>query len=125
MTRHELLRKLIVTGHLNVKERAELTPGFIRSSEIIDIITDELHSRLFFPTEAKPSQQGAAVYEGVFLEKSGEGDYILHCQRGYAINPSVIAEQSTRKYYDIAKAIRAFIAAEYHSNIDGITIVEG
>jgi len=125
MTRNELLRKIILTEHLNVLERAELTPAYIRISEVIDIIAEELHSHRVFPILACPSQQGEAIYEGPYIVKGDSGEFVLHFQRHSAISPAILAEHCLKQYDSITEVIRAYIAAEWGDYIDGISLVEG
>jgi hypothetical protein len=120
--REQLIEKLVTTGHLNVPERAALSPRTVRYSEVASVVERVLEVTGYFPTNARPWQEGSLVYEPPILQKLSAGAYRMTLPRSHAIAPTVLAEKRELDFQNVETAIRAFIALEWPRGIDGIGI---
>ena len=121
-TRQELIKRLLNTLHLNVIDRQEFKSRSITLNEVKEAIRLGLNSKNFFPENASLWTDGNAVFEGHFIEKVGDNEFILHCQRGYAVDPYHLAESIKFNYTDFSKLTYDFIKREFNFNIDGLSI---
>lgn len=117
MDRHSLLRKLVTTGHLNVAERREL--GTITRSEIVEDVKQSLAQNGIFPPIAGNNDD--SVYEGAHLLNSN-GVYSGIIQRHHPLNPSAVAESTTKRFHNVVDAVEWYIDYEWGDAIGGIPI---
>lgn len=122
MTRHDLLRKLVTTGHLNVSERAQLGNAVVRRVELFAAIREVLTESRYFPPHARPWRPGETCYEGRIIERTGDGTGRLHCQRPLATDPRQLAETTCTDFETVANAIDAYLEHEIGAAIDGISV---
>lgn len=123
-TRQELIKRLLNTLHLNVIERQEFKSRPITLNEVQEAIRLDLTRRNFFPENASLWTEGTAVFEGHFIEKVRDNEFILHCQRSYAVDPNHLAESIKFNYTDFMKLTYDFIKKQFNFNIDGLPIDE-
>jgi hypothetical protein len=120
--REQLIEKLVTTMHLNVPERAALSTGRVRYSEVAAVVARVLEDTGFFPPNARPWQEGNVVHEGAILQKLQGGGFRLTLQRSHPIAPTVLATKKESDFQDARAAIKAFIWSEWPKGIDGIAI---
>lgn len=113
--RTALLRKLVVQGHISVAERCAIEP--VQRREVAELLESLLLSDGVFPLQAIEG----IVYEGASIARNSYGAQITW-KRGYAWDPSTVAERRTQTFSDIDTAIEAFIDSEWPSGIDGIRL---
>jgi hypothetical protein len=120
-----LLKKLVLSRHLNVEERKQFGRDKILAFEIVKVIADELEKSGSYPPGVHPWKEGDSVYEGFLIEKLESGKFRLHCQRHYATAPWAMAETRQWDYSSIQSVAKAFVSKEYGAHIDGIAIKHG
>jgi hypothetical protein len=121
--REQLIEKLVTTEHLNVPERAALSPRTVRYFEVAAVVQRVLDATGYFPPSARAWQVGILVYEPAVLQKLSAGAYRLTLQRPQAIAPTGLAEKRELEFQNAAAAIEAFIAVRWpRGDIDGIII---
>lgn len=120
--RDQLIAKLVTTEHLNVPEHARLSPHTVQYSEVAAVVARVLEATGYFPPNARPWQQGNLVFEPAILQKLSSGAYRLTLQRSQALAPTVLAEKRQSDFHNAETAIKAFIAANWPHDIDGIAI---
>ena len=121
-TRVAAIRKLVMTGHLNVEERGVFEARPLEEGELHTMISIMLSQEGCIPPGSRPWKEGEAVQEGYFIERLDNGKYRLHWQRHHATNPFQLAENFHRDHSKPWNAVRAFIRKEYGKTIDGIPI---
>jgi hypothetical protein len=120
-----LLKKLVLSRHLNAEERKQFGREKIHASEIVKIIQEALEKSDSFPPGVHPWKEGEIVYEGFIIEKLASGKFRLHCQRHYAIVPWAMAESKQWDYSSVQTVAKAFVSKEYGTHVDGIAIEHG
>ena len=120
--REQLIEKLVTTMHLNVPERAALSTGSVRYSEVAAVVARVLEDTGYFPPNARPWQEGKVVHEGAMLQKLPNGRFRLILQRSHPIAPTVLAAKKERDFVFARNAIRSFVRSEWPNGIDGIRI---
>jgi hypothetical protein len=113
--RQELLKKLVVHGHLNVSERHAL--GSVGRQEVVGLVKTLLLAHDAFPLRI----ESKAIYEGAILRRTPSGAEITW-RRAYPSAPFTIAESRTETFPDIDAAVRKFAETEWKSDIDGIKL---
>jgi hypothetical protein len=113
--RQDLLRKLVIYGHVNVPERQTL--GIVRRQEVKELVKSLLLIHGSFPFE----REGRAVYEGATLNRNTTGIVIIW-RRAYAWDPFTLAESRTETFIDLDAAVERFVESEWSSGIDGISL---
>ena len=122
MTRHELIRKLATTGHLNVPERAALGPAPVGRAELFDVISEVVAECGSFPPHARPWTPGTACYEGRVIETVGPSRFRLHLQRALPTNPMQLAQASHTDFASLESVVKAYVDAEISADIDGVIV---
>jgi hypothetical protein len=120
--REQLIEKLVTIWHLNVPERAALSPRTVRYREVAAVVERVLEATGYFPPNARPWQEGNLVCEPAILQKLSAGAYRLTLQRSQALAPTVLAEKREFDFHNAETAIKAFIAVKWPRDIDGIAI---
>lgn len=123
--RHQLIKKLLTTLHLNVVDRQIFKDNPIDIKEVKAIIFQSLCDTKMFPPGTSVWSKGQPVYEGYFIERVSDGNYILHVQRSYPIHPFVLAEKQEHVFDNFDKLVDVYIKGEYNYTIDGLTIKNG
>ncbi len=72
-----LARKLAETLHLNVEERARLSPRGVRLSAVVAAVREVIEARQCFPPGLAPGAQ----YDGVVIELRTDGSLWTHERR--------------------------------------------
>jgi hypothetical protein len=93
--REQLVEKLVREMHLNVPERAALSPSSVSYAEVAAVIERVLDETEYFPPDARPWQEGSLVYEGAILQKLSNCKFRLTLQRSHTVAPQVLAEKSS------------------------------
>jgi hypothetical protein len=120
MKRKELIRKLLVTNHLNVPERQTFSDKPISIDEAKEIIKEELEKQKFFPPITDSWDNSKFYNEGLVIEQRGT-KYILHEQvSGSSMN--LLMDKET-VFENIDEVIEKYLRPQ-NMNIDGITIAE-
>jgi hypothetical protein len=114
-TRAQLLRKLVVDGHVNVAERQSL--GAVGTQEVKDLVKSLLLQDGAFPNHGTSK----AVYEGATLT-ARDSDVQITWQRSYPWNPFQVAESRIETFATADAAIEHFIKSEWCTGIDGIKL---
>ena len=114
----DLCRKLIVSSHLSVPERAILPGGSARFSVIRQLIREALESEGWFPEPLVPDHD---IGSGAVLE-SRNGELWLHEQHESGVGR--FGPIHLRAVSSIDEAARLFVAAVHGWNptIDGVRI---
>jgi hypothetical protein len=113
--REDLLRQLVVHGHLNMADRHAL--GIVKRQEVKALLKSLLSIHGAFPF----CLEGKVVYEGATLYRDPTGIQIIW-RRAYPWDPFTVAESRTETFPDIDAAIEKFIESEWRSGIDGISL---
>ncbi len=121
MSRADLIRRLIVTGHLNMEDRAALGDCLVGADELEHEIAASLGESPYFPPQAIPGGPQDAVFEGWYLERVGPR-VRLHHQRANPTMPNIVADHTSQDQPDIQTAVCAYLRAAYAGEIDGIAI---
>ena len=119
-TRTSLIKKLLLTSHLNTYERQLFSKQKITLMEIIECLKNELMSNKYFPPQSSNTN---GIFEGYFIEKISSNEYILHVSRNHPINPFNKIEKTEFKFDSFQNVISEYISKEYQFNIDGIEIL--
>jgi hypothetical protein len=122
--REQIVQKLVTTGHLSVSERYSLGTACVVLSQVAGVVTDTLTATGFFPSIARPWQNGTVVHEAAVVRKLPSGAIRLHLQRASATDPFDLLEQKTIDFADLKTAVEAFIRTEWPAGIDGIPILQ-
>jgi hypothetical protein len=77
MTRKELIRKLLLTNHLNVPERQIFNAQPVNIEEAKDTIREELRKCKFFPPVTDYWENNKFYSDGLVIEVRGT-QYVLH-----------------------------------------------
>ncbi len=123
-TYQELLRKLILSGTLNVVERKSLGSFGklpVPKADVTEIIKETLEEHGIFPAIAKEGSDGA-IYEGFQLEIIAQNRIRLQVQRSSIFNPSEMAQKKDLEFNEIKAGIQKFIELEWPNGIDGIPL---
>lgn len=88
--------------------------------EVAEVLRYLLSSDGAFPRQAREG----AVYEGASIARRSSGAQITW-ERGYAWDPSTVAERRKQTFSDLDTAIEAFIDSEWPNGIDGIRLSNG
>lgn len=113
--RQELLRRLVISGHLNVAERQAL--GSVSRSEVAEIVKSLLLAIDKFPVR----NEGKAVREGATITKR-KSEIQITWQRSYPWNPFSVAESRKEAFTNLEAAVERFVETEWKSGIDGINL---
>jgi hypothetical protein len=113
--KEELLRKLVVHGHLNVAERRAL--GTVKRQDVTKLVKSLLLLEGAFPIHGDTGP----VFEGVTLSRGSSGIEITW-RRAYPWDPCTVAENHTEAFEGIDAAIEKFVETEWGSGIDGINL---
>ena len=120
MIRKELIRKLLLTNHLNVPERLIFKETPIKIEEAKEIIKEELKKHNFFRPITNTWDNKEFYYDGLIIEKRGS-KYILHEQvSGATINLLFDKEEI---FENIDEVIDKYLQPR-PLDIDGIKISE-
>ncbi|MDE3200149.1 MAG: hypothetical protein KGN79_04440 [Acidobacteriota bacterium] len=113
--RSDLIKKLVVHGHVNVAERNML--GFVKRQEVADIVKSLLLSNGVFPIH----NENGAVFEGprLFFRESGAQ---IKWERAYPWDPYTVAERRIESFSDIESSVQAFIDSAWKHGIDGVLL---
>lgn len=117
--REELVLKLLTQYYLNVPDQAAFGSNTISLAELATAVGDALKTNVHFPPHAKPWEPGESCYEGALLEKLEGHRFRIYCQRSYADNPGVCAQQTSEDYEDFESALKAYLHAEWGGAFDG------
>ncbi len=120
MIRKELIRKLLLTNHLNVPERQMFKEQPIRIEEATEIIKEELKKHRFFRPITDTWNNNQFYYDGLVIEER-ENKYILHEQvSGSSMN---LLFDKENVFESIDEVIDNYLRPR-PLDIDGIKIVE-
>jgi hypothetical protein len=120
MLRKELIRKLLLTNHLNVPERQMFKEQPIRIDEAKEIVKEELKKHKFFRPITDTWDNTKFYYDGLVIEERGT-KYILHEQvSGIGMNLLFDKEDV---FDNIDDVIDKYLRPR-PLDIDGIKIVE-
>lgn len=108
-----LARKLAERLHLSVPERAELPDGRVRGSAFIAAVGEILAEAGRFPRGWGLDRP----FDGLVIESTDHG-LVLHEQREAGVGR--YSDVRSRSTDSLDSAVRAFVAATFGSNIDGI-----
>ena len=120
MTRKELIRKLLLTGHLSVPERRMFDQEPIRFNEAKEIIKMELERHKFFPPITDQWDNNRFYNDGLVIERR-DPYYILHEQASGATMNLIFDNEEIFK--DVDQVIGRYLRQE-NLDIDGIRIQE-
>jgi hypothetical protein len=125
----ETLTFLLRGGHLNVPERIQrgLWPHPpIPFSEVVRRLVEILEAEKWFPTEWQPVRPGESVGEGGVIERQSPSKYIYRAQRHHPLNPTVLAEQTTKNFTSAEDAARFYLKWDLclPGDLDGWKVVE-
>lgn len=115
-TEQDLGRKLLAKHHLSVPERRSLPNGCIRFSALVAAVEQELATSGWFPFRLKP---GRDIGEGAVLE-SRNSELWVHEQ--HEVGVSRYSPIRSSRVTSTAEAVRAYVAANGGSPIDGVPI---
>lgn len=113
--RSDLLKKLVVIGHVDVAERHAL--GAVSRFEVTEIVKSLLRINGVFPDHS----EAKGIYEGATLVQIPSGIQIKW-ERAYPWNPSLLAERRVETFKDVDAAIERFIDCEWKAGIDGVEL---
>lgn len=116
------MEKLVVSLHLNVRERQMLGSDCVSVEEVAAVVKRLLEQDGHFPLIARLWQPAELCFEGFFLVKLPNGKTQMAWQRSNPINPKQLAEQSSSEFSDPDEAISAFMESEWPKGIDGIAL---
>lgn len=116
MDEASLVRKLVMTWHLNVPERRALPGGVARLSLIRAVIAEVLESNGTFP----PGVRLDEPFNGGFLEPQPDGSVRLYW--GAEVAMARFEVVGMKAFATRAEAIDAYIVESYQGQIDGIPI---
>lgn len=108
-----LARKLAGRFHLSVPERAELTDGRVRGSAFIAAVGEILAEAGWFPRGWGLDRP----FDGMVIESTDRG-LVLHEQRELGVGR--YSDVRSRTADSLDGAVRAFVAATFGGNIDGV-----
>jgi hypothetical protein len=114
-TRAQLLRKLVVEGHLSVPARQAL--GAVGTREVKDLVKSLLLQDGVFPNHGATN----ALYEGATLASANSSVQITW-QRHYPWDPFQVAERRIETFATLDAAIERFIDSEWRAGINGIRL---
>ena len=120
--REALIEKLIVSLHLNVRERRLLASDCLSAEELAAAVKRLLEQNGVFPPHARLWKPGESVFEGFFLLKRPDGKVEMVWQRSNPINPTELAERGSTEFEDLNQAVSRFIDREWSKGIDGIRV---
>ncbi len=123
-TYQQLLRKLVMSGTLNVLERKSLgslgkLP--VPKADITEVIKEILEEHGIFPAIARERPDGA-IYEGVLIEIIAQNRIRLRVQRPSIFNPAEMAQKKDWEFHEMKAAIQKFIEWEWPNGIDSIPL---
>ena len=124
----ESLKYLLGGGHFNMEQRRErgIWPHPpLRFGECVRCLTDILERERWFPFEPKVRDQDDAVYEGVLVERTGDGSYICHCERSNPLVPNQVAERVEKAFGSAEDAARFYLrwGLQLPGDLDGWKVV--
>lgn len=109
--RNDLIKKLVMTGHLNVPERHEL--GVVHLSDVVSVIEAVLRENDTFPPTNKDDRWTPGRYfEAPLIERRSDGFGVVR-------SPVQIASHAS-----LRDAVRDYLGGTSNINIDGIPIVD-
>lgn len=120
MTRKELIRKLLLTNHLNVPERQALKDQPIRISEAREAIIEELKRHRFFPPVTDSWDNTKFYNDGLVIERRGT-QYILHEQLSGATMNLLFDREEV--FDSVEEVVEKYLRPK-NLNIDGVIIVD-
>ena len=94
MTRKELIRKLLLTNHLNVPERQSLRDQPIRISEAREVIIEELKKHRFFPPVTDTWDNTRFYNDGLVIEAARKA---IHSSRAIIRSDDELGAKSNFK----------------------------
>ncbi|MGA2352679.1 MAG: hypothetical protein ABSF70_19760 [Terracidiphilus sp.] len=113
--RSDILKKLVVNGHVDVTERHVL--GVVGKQEVAEVV-----KLLLWMNGVFPDHRGAkGVYEGATLVQARDGVQITW-ERAYPRDPFTVAERRTESIKEVDTAIEKFIESEWSDGIDGVKL---
>jgi hypothetical protein len=120
--RKELVARLVTQMHLSAPDRNSLCPQSVRYAEVAAVIAQVLNETGYFPSNARPWQEGQVVREGAILQKLSRRRFRLILQRSQPSAPTVLAARKESEYRFARTAISAFVDSEWPKGIDGIRV---
>ena len=118
----DILKKLVIKGHINVIERNDFKDNKIPINSIAETILKSLNENKMFPPNAEVWKLGQSVFEGYFIEKVKEDKYLLHSQRAHAIQPNMLADSKYEEFISKSEVVTEYIRLAWGDSIDGIRI---
>lgn len=109
--RDDLIKKLVMTGHLNVPERREL--GVVRLSDIVSVVEGVLRrSKTFPPTTEHDRWTPGRYFEAPQIERRSQSFVVVR-------SPVHVASHAS-----LVDAVRDYLGGDSNLNIDGIGILD-
>ena len=126
--RPETLTDLLAGRHFTMEERAGLgllPHEVLQYSEVRDHLASVISQREWFPREYVAQVPGQAVDERIVIQRLGPHRFVCHARRAQAIAPTVLAEESHRRFISAHRAADYFLHWEHHlpGDLDGWNVV--
>jgi len=126
--RPDILTELLAGRHFNMEERAALgllPHEVLRYAEVRDHLASVISEREWFPREYVAHVPGHAVDERLVIQRLGRHRFVCHASRAQAIAPTVLAEESHRRFWSARKAADHFLRWEHGlpGDLDGWKVV--
>jgi hypothetical protein len=124
----QILTALLRGEHLNMEERADLgllPHEVLDYGEVVGHLAAVISVCDWFPREFRPHVEGETVDERIVIERRGRHHFVCHAQRGWAIRPTVLAEEAHRRFLSARRAAKYFLTWEHHlpGDLDGWKVV--
>lgn len=115
-TEQQLIRKLVLEGHLSVPQRKSLPAGAARAS----VLRSEIAAILREEGQVPPSLREAEPFDGAILERLRDGK--LRLLRKAEVSLSHYEVVRDEEFSSLAEAVDAFLRAQWPHDIDGVVI---
>ncbi|NQU25827.1 MAG: hypothetical protein HQ567_31450 [Candidatus Nealsonbacteria bacterium] len=125
---HELLTRLLKGEHVNMPERIALGAwphSPLEFQDLVGHLAEILRSEKWFPREWKVHEEGSTVNEGMVIERSPIGKYVVRARRAHPTVPTLLAEATQKTFSTPEEAARYFLRwnLKLPGDLDGWKVV--
>lgn len=123
----EILTALLRGEHLSMTERERLgllPVEILDYAEVRDHLAEVIRATEWFPAPLEELSPGEPVDEHIIIQRLGRHRFVCHARRHAALDPTLLAEESHRRFWSARAAADYFLRWEHGlpGSLDGWTV---
>lgn len=127
--KRENLDKLLRGGHINMEDRistGDWPHSPLKIDDLLLYVVEALNNDGFFPTPWVPTPNGQSIRETGVITKESLNTYVFNAQRAQPIEPTVLAEETHRKFHTAQEAAAYYLRWELGlpGDLDGWKVID-